>query len=57
LTIFGEKIGIFLKNQRYDQIFAKSSSSLSKKVPKVFGEKIFKIGPSSLVTFLNASQK
>jgi hypothetical protein len=21
-TIFGEKIGVFLKNQRYDQIFA-----------------------------------
>jgi hypothetical protein len=31
LRIFGEKIGVFLKNQCHDQIFATSSSSLSKK--------------------------
>jgi hypothetical protein len=31
LPIFGEKIGVFLKNHRYDHIFAKPSCSLSKK--------------------------
>jgi hypothetical protein len=31
LPIFGEKNGVFLKNQCYDNIFAKNSSSLSKK--------------------------
>jgi hypothetical protein len=44
LPIFGEKIGGFLKNQCYDQIFSKSSSSLSKKrqyFHKKFGENIF----------------
>jgi hypothetical protein len=30
LPIFGEKIGVFLHNQCYDKILAKSSSSLSK---------------------------
>jgi hypothetical protein len=47
LPIFGEKIGAFLKNQCYDQIFAKSSSSLSKK-RRFFWRKYFKnhnIGP------------
>jgi hypothetical protein len=28
-----KKIGVFLKNQCYDQIFAKTSCSLSKKTP------------------------
>jgi hypothetical protein len=31
LPIFGEKNGIFLNNQFYDTIFAKTSSSWSKK--------------------------
>jgi hypothetical protein len=31
VPIFGEKIGDFLKNQCYDEIYAKTSSSLSKK--------------------------
>jgi hypothetical protein len=38
-------MGIFLENQCYDQIFAKASSSISKKrqiVAKFFGENIFK---------------
>jgi hypothetical protein len=46
-TIFGEKIGVFLKNQCYDQNFAKISFVLSKKTPifsaDFFGENIFKI--------------
>jgi hypothetical protein len=33
VPIFGEKIGVFLKNQCYDQYFSKTSSSLSKKTP------------------------
>jgi hypothetical protein len=33
MTIFCDKIGVFLKNQCYDQIFAKTSCSLSKKTP------------------------
>jgi hypothetical protein len=33
LPIFGGKIGVFLKNQCYDQVFSKSSSSLRKKSP------------------------
>jgi hypothetical protein len=45
--VFGEKFGVFLINQCYDQIFSKSSSSLSKKIAnnfaKFFGENIFKI--------------
>jgi hypothetical protein len=46
LPIFGEKNGVFLKNQCYDQIFAKGSSSLSKKAnifAKFFVENILKI--------------
>jgi hypothetical protein len=42
--VFGEKFGVFLINQCYDQIFSKSSSSLSKKrqyFHKKFGENIF----------------
>jgi hypothetical protein len=38
-----KKISVFLKNQCYDQIFAKTSSSLSKKAnifAKYFGENI-----------------
>jgi hypothetical protein len=31
--IFGEKIGVILKNECYDQIFAKTSRSLSKLKP------------------------
>jgi hypothetical protein len=31
LSLFCEKIGVFLKNQCYDQLFAKTSCSLSKK--------------------------
>jgi hypothetical protein len=31
LPIFGDKSSVFLKNQSYDQIFAKTSSSLSNK--------------------------
>jgi hypothetical protein len=39
-----KKIGVFLKNQYYDQIFAKTSCSLSKKrqyFRYFFGENIF----------------
>jgi hypothetical protein len=47
ITIFGEKIGVFLKKQCYnDQILAKTSSSLSKKSnisAKFFGENILNI--------------
>jgi hypothetical protein len=42
----GEKNGVFLKTQRYDQIFAKSSSNMSKNaniVAKFFGDAILKI--------------
>jgi hypothetical protein len=51
LVIFGKKIGVFLKNQCYDQIFALFSLVLSTKrqfFAKIFGENIFKnnyIGP------------
>jgi hypothetical protein len=38
LPIFCEKIGVFLKNQCYDQIFSKTSSSLSKK-PPIYSQK------------------
>jgi hypothetical protein len=41
-----KKIGVFLKNQSYDQIFAKTSSSLTKNAnifAKNFGENILKI--------------
>jgi hypothetical protein len=31
MSIFGGKNGIFLKHQYYDQMFAKTSSSLSEK--------------------------
>jgi hypothetical protein len=31
---FRQKNGVFLKNQRYDRIFAKASSNLSKKTSK-----------------------
>jgi hypothetical protein len=44
--IFGEKIGVFLKNQCYDQFFSQTSSSLSKKRQYfrwIFGENILKI--------------
>jgi hypothetical protein len=57
LTIFGEKIGVFLKNQCYEQIFAKTSSSLSKNAnfsPKRSGENIFlnhNIGPGTLFAY------
>jgi hypothetical protein len=61
ITIFGdfchisaEKTGVFLKNHCYDQILAKTSSSLSKKTPIFspnFSAKIFlknhNIGPRS----------
>jgi hypothetical protein len=43
--IFGETIGVFLKNQYYDQILAQLSFDLSKKcqfVATFFGENIFK---------------
>jgi hypothetical protein len=43
-TIFCKKIGLSIKNQCYDQIFAKTISSLSKKTDifaKFFGENIF----------------
>jgi hypothetical protein len=46
LPIFGENIGVFLKNQCYDRIFEKTSISLSKKrqfFDKFFGENILKI--------------
>jgi hypothetical protein len=43
-AIFGEKIGVFLKNQCYDKILAKASRSLSKKrqyfFANLFGENI-----------------
>jgi hypothetical protein len=53
IRIFGDfcqfsakKLAFFLKNQCYDQILAKSSSSLSKKTPNIFanffGENIIK---------------
>jgi hypothetical protein len=53
LTIFGEKIGVFLKNKCYDQIFSKFSFILSKKrqlFRRNFRRKYFKnhnIGPWS----------
>jgi hypothetical protein len=31
LPFFGENIGVFLKNQCYDQFFSKNKSSLSQK--------------------------
>jgi hypothetical protein len=43
LTIFGEKIGVYLKNQCYDQIFEKFSFVLSQKhqfFRRFFGENI-----------------
>jgi hypothetical protein len=46
LQISGEKIGVFHKNQCYDQIIAKTSISLSKKrqfFAKFFGENMLKI--------------
>jgi hypothetical protein len=52
ITIFGEKIGVFLKNQCCDQIFAQFSFVLSQKrqfFADFFGENIFKnqnTGPS-----------
>jgi hypothetical protein len=45
-TIFGEKFGVFLKNQCYDQILAKFSFVLSQNANffvKFFGENILKI--------------
>jgi hypothetical protein len=39
---FGEKFGVFVKNQCYDQNFAKTSSKLRKNA-NFFGENIFKI--------------
>jgi hypothetical protein len=45
VTIFGEKIGGLLKNQYYNQIFAKFSFVLSQKrhfFAKIFGEIFFK---------------
>jgi hypothetical protein len=46
-TIFGEKNGVFLKNQCYDQTFAQFSFVLSTKTPIfwpiLFGENILKI--------------
>jgi hypothetical protein len=41
-----EKTGVFLKNQCYDQIFARTSTSFSKNasfLTNLFGENIFKI--------------
>jgi hypothetical protein len=38
LVIFGKKIGVFLKNQSYDQIFALLSFVLSKNA--IFGKNI-----------------
>jgi hypothetical protein len=35
LSIFGEKMAFFLKNQRYDQILQKLGASLSKKRQKI----------------------
>jgi hypothetical protein len=46
LTIFGEKIGVFLKYQCYDQKFSKFSLVLSQKrqfFSEIFGENILKI--------------
>jgi hypothetical protein len=40
LVIFGKKIGVFLKNQSYDQIFALLSFVLSKNA--IFGKNIKK---------------
>jgi hypothetical protein len=43
-TIFGEKIGAFLKNQCYDQLFSKFRFVLSQKTPifsLIFSAKIF----------------
>jgi hypothetical protein len=40
-TNFGRKIGAFLKNQCYDQIFAKSSlSKIRQYFRKIFGENV-----------------
>jgi hypothetical protein len=49
LPIFGEKIGIFLKNHRCDHIFAKVAAVCAKNAKifaKIFGENIFKITTS-----------
>jgi hypothetical protein len=46
ITIFGEKMGVFLKNQCYDQKYSKFSFVLSKKpsfFAEIFGENIEKI--------------
>jgi hypothetical protein len=46
LPILGEKFGVFLKNQLYDQFFSKFGFVLSKKAnffAEIFGETIFKI--------------
>jgi hypothetical protein len=47
LPIFGEKFGVFLNTQCYDQNYAKTSSNLREKnaifFAKFFGENIFKI--------------
>jgi hypothetical protein len=46
LTIFAEKIGVFRKNQCYDQFFSKFSFVLSQNAnffADFFGENIFKI--------------
>jgi hypothetical protein len=59
---FWLKIGVFLKNQCYDQNFAKFGFVLSQKTPifpRFFGEKFFKIitsvpGPNPTTTIYNA---
>jgi hypothetical protein len=46
ITIFGEKIGVLLKYQCYDQLFSKNFFVLSQKrhfFAKIFGENISKI--------------
>jgi hypothetical protein len=54
ITIFGEKIGVFIKSQCYDQFFSKFSFVLSQNrqfFAKFFGENILKnhnIGPWKL---------
>jgi hypothetical protein len=45
LPIYGGKIGVFLNNQCYDQVFAKKLAVVSEKsankIAKIFGKSIF----------------
>jgi hypothetical protein len=60
LQIFGEKNGVFLKNQCYDQFFSKFGFVLSQKrhfFAKFFGENILQIITSVPDGFVKKSPK